>query len=124
MPVNKPKFDLEERTTEFAKRIIRLSKALPKNIINNPLINQIIRSSGSIGANYREANDALGKKDFIYRIKISRKETKETLHWLELIEEANQEFRLRMQELKKEAQELRNILSTIIINTSNKKKLK
>ena len=47
------KYDLEDRTTEFAKRIIRLCKELPKNIINNPLINQIIRSSGSIGANYR-----------------------------------------------------------------------
>ncbi|MAF20931.1 MAG: four helix bundle protein [Parcubacteria group bacterium] len=120
MLTNKPKFDLEERTTEFAKRIIQLSKALPKNIINNPLINQIIRSAGSIGANYREANDALGKKDFVHRIKISRKETKETLHWLELIEEANQGFKPRMQELKREAQELRNILSSIATNASNK----
>lgn len=56
--------DLEERTTEFARRIIRLCKELPGDRINNPLVSQIIRSAGSIGANYREANEALGKKDF------------------------------------------------------------
>jgi len=67
-----------------------------------------------MGANYREANDALGKKDFFNRMKISRKETKETIHWLELIEEANPEFKSRMQDLKKEAIELRNIFSSII----------
>ncbi len=73
-------FDLEKRTTEFAKDVIRLCKILPKNIINNRLVDQIIRSAGSIGANYREANDALGNKDFLHRLKISRKEAKETLH--------------------------------------------
>lgn len=114
----KNKFDLEERTTEFAKRIIRLCKALPKNIINNNLIDQIIRSAGSIGANYREANDALGRKDFIHKVKISRKEAKETLHWLELIKEANPEFKSRMHLLVNEACELRNILSVIIQKTS------
>ena len=108
-------YDLELRTTEFAKRIIRLCKALPKNIINNPYISQIIRSSGSIGANYREANDALGKKDFIHRLKISRKEAKETYHWLELISEANPGLKARMGELNQENQELINILSAILI---------
>ena len=110
------KFDLEERTTEFAKRIIRLCKALPKNIINNRLIDQIVRSSGSVGANYREANDALGDKDFIHRLKIARKETKETIHWLELIKEANEDFETKMQAVCQEANELRNILSAIIRN--------
>jgi four helix bundle protein len=111
---NKKKFDLEERTTEFAKRIIQLCKTLSKNVINNPLIGQIVRSAGSIGANYREANDALGKKDFIHSLKIARKEAKETLHWLEIIEEANLELKSRMQNLKKECRELKNILSAII----------
>ena len=78
-------------------------------------------SAGSVGANYREANDALGKKDFIYRLKIARKEAKEIIHWLELIEEANPEFKPRMQELKQEAKELKNILLSII-NKNNKKK--
>lgn len=73
-----------------------------------------------MGANYREANDSLGKKDFIHRLKISRKETKETIHWLELIGEANEELESRMDDIKKEAIELRNILSSIIMKTENK----
>lgn len=111
---NNHKFDLEERTTEFAKRVIRLCKELSKNSMNSRLIGQIIGSAGSVGANYREANDALGKKDFLHRLKISRKEIKETIHWLELIEEANPEFKERMRDLKKEAIELRSIFSSII----------
>jgi len=111
---NKHKFDLEERTTEFAKRVIRLCKVLSKNSMNSRLIGQIVGSAGSMGANYREANDALGKKDFLHRMRIARKETKETVHWLELIEEANPEFKPRMQNLKKEAIEIRGIFSSII----------
>jgi len=117
---NKKIFDLEERTTEFAKRAIRLCKSLPRNPINDRLSGQITGSSGSIGANYREANDALGKKDFICRLKICRKEAKETIHWLELIEEANPEFKPRMQELKQEAREIKNIFSAIINKSQGK----
>ena len=117
---NRHSFDLEERTTEFAKRVIRLCKALPKDPINNRLIGQVVGSAGSIGANYREANDALGKKDFVHRLRIARNETKEVLHWLELIEEANPEFKSRMQEFKKEAIEIRNILSSIIQKSTKK----
>ncbi len=106
--------ELENRTTEFAKRIIRLCKELPKDRINNPLVNQIVRSAGSVGANYREANEALGKKDFAHRLRIARKEAKETQHWLELIEEANPELSERMNSLFKETQEIRSILSAII----------
>jgi four helix bundle protein len=113
-------FDLEERTTEFAKRVIRMCKTLKYNSMNSRLIGQIVGSSGSIGANYREANDSLGKKDFIHRLKISRKETKETLHWLELIEEANPEIKTRMQNLKQEAGEIKNILSSIITKCQDK----
>jgi len=121
MTKQKSKFDLEERTTDFAKRVIRLCKALAKNSINYRLVGQVVGSAGSVGANYREANDALGKKDFTHRLKISRKEAKECLHWLELIEEANPEFKTRMKNLKQEATELRNILSAIIIKTNSKK---
>jgi len=110
----KHKFDLEERTTEFAKRVIRLCKALPKNSMNNRLIGQVVGLAGSMGANYREANDALGKKDFLHKMRIARRESKETLYWLELIEEANPELRPRMPGLKEEATELRNIFSAII----------
>jgi len=112
--------DFENRTTEFAKRIIKLCKALPKNTINRRLVDQIIRSSGSIGANYREANEALSKKDFIHRLRIPRKEAKETEHWLELIKEANHEFTERMKNLFQEIREIRNILSAMINKTTQK----
>jgi len=111
--------DLENRTTEFGRRIIRLSKALPKNGINFSLISQIVRSSGSVGANYREANEAVGRKDFLHRLRIARKEAKETDHWLSLIEEANPEFSEKMKGLFQETKEIRNIL-TAIIDKSNK----
>ena len=110
--------DFENRTTEFAKRIIRLCKELPNDRINNRLVDQIIRSSGSVGANYREANESLGKKDFRFRLRIARKEAKETHHWLELIEEANPKFSERMKELFQEIQEIRNILSAIIVKVN------
>jgi len=109
-------YDLEERTLEFAKRIIRMCKALPCNTVNYKLMDQIIRSGGSVGANYREANDSLGKKDFLMRVKISRKEAKETQFWLELIIEANPKLEDRIKNLIIECIELRKIFSSIIKN--------
>ena len=103
-------FDLEKRTTEFAKAVIRICKNLPNNPINNRLVGQVVGSAGSIGANYREANDALGKKDFIQRMRIARREAKESLHWLELVLEANSDNDSYIQPLIKECEELKNIL--------------
>lgn len=110
-------YDLEKRTLEFSKRILRMSKVLPKNDVNNILINQCVRSGTSVGANYREANDALGTKDFIMRLRISRKESKETTYWLEIIIENNPEYKNRILSLHQESIELTKILSTIIFNT-------
>ncbi len=114
----KHNFDLEERTLEFARRIIRLCKTLPQNTINREIIGQLIRSSGSIGANYREANDALSKKDFLYRMRITRKETKESHYWLQLLEEANEERFAEISPLLNEAEELKKIFSAIIAKSS------
>ena len=111
------KFDLEERTTNFARKVVKLCKSLPRNPINDRIVGQVVGSSGSIGANYREANDALGKKDFIMRIKIARKEAKEVLHWLILLAEANPDKEIEIQELEKESMEYKNILSAIINKT-------
>ncbi len=108
-------FDLEKRTTEFAKAVIKLCKCLPRNPMNDRLIGQIVGASGSIGANYREANDALGKKDFVQRMKIARREAKESRHWLELILEANTNREIDIKSLMKESEELIKILSSIII---------
>lgn len=71
------RFDLEARTTDFAKDVIRYCKKVKINPLNVRIIPQVVASAGSIGANYREANDALGKKDFVHRLKIARKEAKE-----------------------------------------------
>jgi len=108
-------YDLEKRTTEFAKRVIRLCKSVPRNPINDRITGQLAGSSGSVGANYREANDALGKKDFILRVKTSRKEGKESVHWLECLKEANDEkYHYEINCCTKEAIELKNILSAIL----------
>lgn len=106
------KSNLEERTLEFSKKIIDYCKGLPRNTINQNLINQIVRSATSVGANYREANDSLGKKDFLNRLRISRKEAKETSYWLELVKHTNPGIEIDY--LVQETKELRNILSAII----------
>jgi len=78
-------YDLEDRTYNFAKDIRLWLKKLPKTLSTAEDIKQLIRSSGSIGANYIEANEALSKKDFFMRMRISRKESKETTYWIKLI---------------------------------------
>ncbi|WP_428230468.1 four helix bundle protein [Flavobacterium sp.] len=79
---------------------------------------QLIRSSGSVGANYIEANEKLGEKDLIFRLKISRKEAKESKYWLRLLHELNPDQRTMSDSLLFEIEELRKILSAIILKTS------
>ena len=110
-------FDLERRTTEFAKSVIRICRTLPNNAMNERLIGQVVGAAGSIGANYREANDALGKKDFIQRLKIARREAKESAHWLELISEADIDRNNEIKPLIRECEELKSILSAIIVKS-------
>ena len=78
------------------------------------MIGQLIDASGSVGANYREANEALSKKDFLHRMKITRKECKETTYWLKLLTEANPKFNEEINAFIKESRELRNIFTSII----------
>lgn len=111
-------FNLEQRTTQFSKAVIDLCKQLPKNTVNFKLTDQMIRSATSVGANYIEANEALSKKDFVHRLRISRKEAKETNYWLELVKHSNPEIDLTR--LIQETKELRNILSAIITKTEVK----
>ena len=80
------KYDLEDRTYEFARRVRAFVKTLPRTICNIEDVKQLVRSSGSIGANHLEANEALGKKDSWMRIRISRKESKESRYWLRLLD--------------------------------------
>jgi four helix bundle protein len=80
------RYDLEDRTYEFAHRVRAFVKKLPRTICNIEDVKQVVRSSGSVGANYIEANEALSKKDFRMRVRISRKESKETRYWLRLLD--------------------------------------
>ncbi len=112
---NKPVYDLEERTFLFAKAVMLFVKTLPYSVGNSEDSKQLIKSSGSVGANYREANEALSKKDFVMRMKISRKEAKESEYWLRLINETNDLDSLgEGEKLFNEVVELKKILSAII----------
>ncbi|MBU1131721.1 four helix bundle protein [Patescibacteria group bacterium] len=109
-------YDLESRTLLFAKAVRNFVKALPYNMVDNEYAKQVIRSSGSIGANYIEANESLGKKDLIMRARIAKKESKETIYWLKLIDVNNEE----KNNLIQEATELMKILGSIIEKCQNK----
>ncbi len=112
--VQKPKqYDLEERTLKFAKRTVEYVNALPKSLSNLEISKQLLRSSGSVGANYIEANESLSKKDFVMRIKISRKESKETRYWLELSAPKDDQVKER-DVLLQEATELMKIFGAIV----------
>jgi four helix bundle protein len=112
---NKPIYDLEERTFQFAKAARFFVKMLPRTNANYEDSKQVLKASGSVGANYREANESLSKKDFLMRIKICRKEAKESAYWLRLIHETN---RLKnaneVKGLIQEATELKKIFSSIL----------
>jgi len=113
--ISKPVYDLEERTFLFAKDVRVWIKTIPNTLTNLEDAKQLVSSSGSVGANYLEANESLSKKDFFMRIKISRKEAKESHYWLRLISETN-EFKddSGTKRLIQEATELKKILSSII----------
>jgi len=112
---NSKPYDLEERTYKFSRDVALFCKKLPKTGINIEYIRQVVRSSGSIGANYIEANESLSKKDFIMRTRISRKEAKETIYWLKLLVDTNEEqIKSEGDKLIQEAVELKKILSSIV----------
>ena len=115
---NSKPYDLEERTFLFARDVRKFVKTLPKTIANIEDIKQVVKASGSVGANYREANEAISKKDFVMRMKISRKEAKESAYWLRLIHETNElKNGNEAKNLLDEANELKKILSSIIEKT-------
>jgi len=110
---NSKQYDLEERTLNFAKEVIEFVKTLPRTTANAEITKQVIRSSGSVGANYIEANESLSKKDFVMRIKICRKESKESSYWLKLAEVKNSNGESQREVLIGEAMQLTKIFSSI-----------
>jgi four helix bundle protein len=118
-----PKYNLEERTAKFAEQVITLMRKVPYSPINKRLVEQLVGSAGSIGANYCEANESESRKDFIHKIGITKKETKETKHWLRLLMTANPEYNEELQILWKECQELLLIFSAIIKSSRSNTKV-
>ena len=113
------KYDLEKRTIDFSKSVIDLCKKTKPNYLNLNIINQLLRSATSVGANYREANGASSKSDFRNKIHLSKKEIKETQYWLELLSESLENKDV-INKVSKEAHELalifNKISSTLKIN--------
>jgi len=119
---NRKQYDLEERTYQFARNVRALVKKLKMNYANQEDGKQLIRSSGSVGANYIEANESLSKKDFLMRIKICRKEAKESRYWLNLLDmQYNSDLEDKREELRDEATELTSIFGSIIRKSEKKK---
>lgn len=106
-------YNLEKRTTEFNKSLISASRKIVKTSYNQNIVGQLLRSGTSIGANYREANGSVSKKDFSNKIHICKKEAKETLYWLELLSESEPVYSSRISHLIQEANELTLIFSKI-----------
>ena len=112
---NSKQYDLEDRTAKFAKDVRELVKRLKKTIGNIEDGKQVVRSSGSVGANYIEANESLSKKDFRMRIKICRKEAKESRYWLLLLDlDDSRGLEDEKSKLVQEAMELTSIFGAIL----------
>ena len=107
-------YDLDERTAKFGEDIIKFLKLLPNNNLNYPIINQLIRSATSIGANYMEADGAESKKDFRHKIALCKKEAKESMHWLRMVKVANSSAVDECRIFWQEAHELALIFSAIL----------
>jgi four helix bundle protein len=116
-PNAKP-YDLEERTYLFARCVREFVKRIPHTISNQEDIRQVVRSSGSVGANYIEANEALSKRDFRVRIKISRKESKESRYWLRLLDVGTSgTLETERETLIQESTELMKIFAAILLKS-------
>lgn len=112
---NTKMYDLEERTFQFAKNVRTFIKRIPRTLSNLEDAKQLVRSSGSVAANYIEANESLSKKDFLMRVKISKKEAKESRMWLKILDlEDDEQLTKSQQQLIQESLELMKILGAIL----------
>lgn len=114
------KYDLEERTAQLAEVVIDLVKKIKIGPVNKRIIEQLVGSSGSIGANYCEANESESKRDFIHKMTIAKKEIKETKHLLRLLARSNPALKEKLKTIWQETQELLLIFSKIIHSSRRK----
>ncbi len=113
MTNDKKTFDLEERTAQFGENSIKFGKKIPRGPVTDPLINQYIKCSTSVGANYCEADDAESKDDFRHKIGICKKESREAKHFLRMIATAVPDLKEEARILWQEAKELNLIFNKI-----------
>jgi len=114
-------YDLEERTSRFGENVIGLCTSLQQNAINRPIIGQLVRSATSVGANYREANNACSRKDFRNKIFICKKECEESKHWFRMLLKCHPDKNEQIKDLQKEAQELTMIFQKILTSLQKPK---
>jgi len=116
------KYDIEERTALFAERVRDLCLKLPKSIANTEYIPQLLRAASSPGANYIEANESIGDKDFGMKIKTCRRESKESAYWLRLvITNGSEEQQKQRSSLRQEAKEFVLIFTAILKSRDQKR---
>jgi four helix bundle protein len=108
--------DIQQRTFEFAKRIVKLVDKLPRTLATTEIGRQMLRSGTSIGANVQEADAAESRNDFIHKLSIALKEARETRYWLALVDATILSNVPEVQALLQESTELTKILFTIIAN--------
>ena len=107
------KYDLEERTAQFGEAIIAFAKKIPVGKVTEPIIVQLVKSGTSVGANYCEADDAGSRKEFLYRISICKRESRESKYWLRMTAAATPELKDKARVLWQEAKELHLIFAAI-----------
>lgn len=107
-------YDLYKRTGELAIKTIVVLRSIPQDAITKPMIVQLVRSVTSIGANYAEADGAGSRRDFMYKLSICRKESRESAYWLEIISSSYPMLKERMHPLAQESMALARIFSSII----------
>jgi len=113
-PVAAPReYDLEERTARFGEEVIAFAKRIPVNEVTRSLISQLVRAAASVGTNYVEADDSDSKKDFRFKIGLSRREAKESKHWLRMVVAAEPSLKEAARPLWQEAKELNLIFGAI-----------
>jgi len=113
-PVAAPReYDLEERTARFGEEVIAFAKRIPVNEVTRSLISQLVRAAASVGTNYVEADDSDSKKDFRFKIGLSRREAKESKHWLRMVVAAEPSLKEAARPLWPEAKELNLIFGAI-----------
>ena len=113
------RFDLEERTAKFGEGVVAFAKTVPVTPVTRPLIEQLVRSATSVGANYAEADDAESKRDFRHKISLCRKESRETKHWLRMLVAGQPQLKEGARPLWQEAKELNLIFGAIVRSASS-----